>query len=43
MTESVFPLDHAPPGESGVSCMRRIRTGFFERYCSGDVVHDFGI
>lgn len=37
-----FPLDHAPPGEAGKSYSRRIRTGFFDRYCSGDVVLDVG-
>jgi len=42
MTKAAFPLDHSPPGEAGKSYVRRIRTGFFERYCSGDVVLDVG-
>jgi len=37
-----FPLDYAPPGEAGKSYSRRVRTGFFERYCSGAVVLDVG-
>jgi len=37
-----FPLDHAPPGEAGKSYCRRVRTGFFDRYCSGNVVLDVG-
>jgi SAM-dependent methyltransferase len=42
MTQAAFPLDHAPPGEAGKSHARRVKTGFFERYCSGDVVLDVG-
>ncbi len=42
MAQAVFPPDHAPPGEAGKSYARRVRTGFFERYCSGDVVLDVG-
>lgn len=42
MSESAFPIDHAPPGEAGKSYTRRIRTGFLERYCSGGVVLDVG-
>jgi len=37
-----FPLDYAPPGEAGKSYGRRVRTGFFERYCAGSVVLDVG-
>jgi len=39
---SSFPLDYAPRGEAGKSYIRRVRTGFFERYCSGPVVLDIG-
>jgi SAM-dependent methyltransferase len=42
MSGNDFPLDYAPPGEAGKSYSRRVRTGFFERYCSGDVVLDVG-
>lgn len=42
MAHPAFPPDHAPPGEAGKSYARRMRTGFFERYCSGDVVLDVG-
>jgi len=37
-----FPLDYAPPGEAGKSYSRRVRTGFFDRYCSGAIVLDVG-
>ena len=42
MIKTVFPLDHAPPGEAGKSYVRRLRSGFFDRYCSGEVVLDVG-
>ena len=37
-----FPLDYLPSGEAGKSYARRVKTGFFERYCSGPVVLDIG-
>lgn len=39
---SKWPADYNPPGESGKSYARRVRTGFFDRYCSGEVVLDVG-
>jgi len=42
MSLPAFPIDHAPPGEAGKSYARRVKTGFFERYCSGSVVLDVG-
>jgi SAM-dependent methyltransferase len=38
----LFPLDYSPPGQAGKSYSRRVRTGFFNRYCSGPVVLDVG-
>jgi len=37
-----FPLDYRPSGEAGKSYARRVKTGFFERYCSGPIVLDVG-
>jgi SAM-dependent methyltransferase len=37
-----FPLDYQPPGEAGRCYRERIRSGFFDRYCSGTVILDVG-
>jgi SAM-dependent methyltransferase len=37
-----FPLDYDPAGEVGRSYVRRTLSGFFDKYCSGDVVLDVG-
>ena len=37
-----FPIDYAPPGESGRCYVRRVKSGFYDRYCSGDLVLDVG-
>lgn len=37
-----FPLDYDPAGETGRSYVRRVLSGFFDRYCSGDLVLDVG-
>ena len=37
-----FPEDYTPPGEAGRSYLRRVRSGFFDRYCSGPIVLDVG-
>jgi len=39
---SAFPIDYQPPGEAGRCYKRRVRSGFFDRYCAGDVVLDVG-
>jgi SAM-dependent methyltransferase len=39
---SAFPIDYAPPGEAGRSYQHRLRNGFLDRYCSGDLVLDVG-
>jgi SAM-dependent methyltransferase len=40
--QSVFPVDYAPPGEAGRSYQRRRQSGFFDKYCKGDLVLDVG-
>lgn len=40
--QSPFPADYSPPGEAGRCYLRRLRSGFFDRYCSGDLVLDVG-
>lgn len=39
---SKFPIDYQPPGEAGRSYVSRIRSGFLDRYCAGDLVLDVG-
>ena len=39
---SAFPIDYHPPGEAGRCYERRVRSGFFDRYCSGELVLDVG-
>jgi len=41
-TTGVFPEDYSPPGEAGYSYLQRLRSGFFDRYCSGPLVVDVG-
>ena len=40
--ESKFPIDYSPPGESGRCYARRVRSGFYDRFCGGDVILDVG-
>jgi len=37
-----FPTDYRPPGEAGRCYLDRIRSGFFDKYCSGPVIIDVG-
>lgn len=37
-----FPLDYNPAGETGRSYVRRVAAGFFDKYCTGDVILDVG-
>lgn len=37
-----YPEDYTPPGEAGRSYLRRLRSGFLDRFCTGDVVLDVG-
>ena len=39
---SAFPPDYAPPGEAGRCYLRRLQTGFLDKYCSGSLVLDVG-
>lgn len=39
---SIFPEDYIAPGEAGRSYLRRLRSGFLDRYCSGPLVLDVG-
>ena len=39
---NLFPLDYEPAGESWRSYQDRVRSGFFDLYCSGHVVLDIG-
>ena len=40
--QSKFPLDYQPPGEAGRCYQRRVRSGFLDRFCSGEVILDVG-
>lgn len=37
-----FPEDYGPPGEAGRSYLKRLRSGFLDKYCSGPLVLDVG-
>ncbi len=37
-----YPEDYAPPGEAGRSYLKRLRSGFLARYCSGTLILDVG-
>ena len=37
-----FPLEYDPAGEAGRSYIPRVLSGFFDKYCNGDVVLDVG-
>ena len=39
---SRFAIDYQPPGEAGRCYARRVKSGFFDRYCSGNVILDVG-
>ena len=39
---SKFPIDYQPPGEAGRCYAQRVRNGFLDKYCSGDLVLDVG-
>ncbi len=39
---SRFPIDYQPPGEAGRCYARRVKSGFLDRYCGGDLVLDVG-
>ena len=39
---SIFPEDYGPPGEAGRSYLKRLRSGFLDRYCSGPLTLDVG-
>lgn len=41
-TSSRFPIDYHPPGEAGRCYARRVKSGFLDRYCSGDLILDVG-
>lgn len=40
--KSAFPEDFVTPGEAGRSYLSRLRSGFLDKYCSGDVILDVG-
>lgn len=40
--DSAFPEHYQPPGEAGRSYLKRLRSGFLDRYCSGSLVLDVG-
>jgi SAM-dependent methyltransferase len=39
---SRFPQDYTPPGEAGRCYLRRLNSGFLDRYCAGPVLLDVG-
>jgi predicted SAM-dependent methyltransferase len=42
LADAAFPIDYAPPGEAGRSYARRVRNGFYDRYCHGPLILDVG-
>ena len=42
LDKSKFPLDYTPIGEAARSYQDRVKSGFFDLYCNGDLVLDVG-